>query len=331
MKRLISPRLLIPTILSLALFMFLVGLSGPDELRSALMLTPAHVGEVLGLACMYFVCKGVAWYLLLRRLDVKASPSEIAFCFSGGEVAKNLPGGAFFQNYLLNRIMGAHFAYTAGASLSMMGLEGVITYILLLILGLPHVPGVRALLGIIAGVGLAVLAASWWWELPRRLVDWGRAHHSQAIQSAAVHLEHFIRALKTLAALHLVTPGLLLVGGFLVAQALTLYIVATQLPIPQLTVIPSLDVFALSIFLPLVFPFPIQFGLSELSGMAAMMAYGADRQQAIAAMIAFRVWGVGVTMLMGAVGMLVLPELLKRALSVPPAGPGVPTGPSRLP
>ena len=330
-KRLFSPRILIPTILSLALFMFLVGLSGRNELLSALALTPAHAGEVIGLALAYFACKGVAWYLLLRRLDIKASPPEIAFCFSGGEVAKNLPGGAFFQNYLLNRIMGAHFAYTAGASLSMMGLEGVITYVILLTLGMPHVPGLRALLGVIAGVGLTVLAASWWWDLPRKLIDWGRAHHNQHIQGAAVHLEHFIRGLKTLAALHLITPGLVLVGGFLVAQALTLYIVATQLPIPQLTIIPSLDVFALSIFLPLVFPFPVQFGLSELSGMAAMMAYGADRRQAIAAMIAFRVWGVGVTMLLGVVGMLVMPECLKRALSVPPTGPDVPTEPSRLP
>lgn len=331
-KRLLSPKVLIPTILSFALFSFLIGLSGRKELLSALALSPARAGMVTGLVFAYFAFKGLAWFLFLRRLDIKASPPEIAFCFSGGEVAKNLPGGVFFQNYLLNRIMGAHFAYTAGASLALMGLEGVVTYVVLLCLGLPHLPWLRGILGLLAGVGLGVLAASWWWALPHRMIQWGRTHRHARIQAAAGHLDHFVLALKTLSALHLITPGILLVAGFLASQALMLYVIAAQLPIAAIGILPSIDVLAFSIFLPLVFPFPIQFGFTELSGVAAMMFFGAGRKEAIAAMIAYRVWGMGVSMLMGLIGMLLMPRLLSKALAWPPPGDAeVPVEPSRMP
>ncbi|MBU6427737.1 MAG: flippase-like domain-containing protein, partial [Cyanobacteria bacterium REEB65] len=275
-------------------------------------------------------CKAFAWLLFLKRLDVKAGIREILFCFSGGEVAKNLPGGVFFQNYLLNRVMGAHFTYTAGASLALLGLEGVVTFVVLLVLGLPHFPWLRPILGILAGAGVTAIAASYYGALPRRLISWGRAHHSRRVQELAEHLDYLVRALKVLTALRLITPGILLVAGFLVAQAMTLSVVSAQVPMVQLPIVSAFDVLAFSIFIPLVFPFPIQFGFTELSGVAAMIAFGAGHKAAIAAMIAFRVWGVGLSMLLGIAGMLLMPKLLVKTLSPLSLQSTVPIEPSKL-
>ncbi|MBU6428693.1 MAG: hypothetical protein KGR26_06780, partial [Cyanobacteria bacterium REEB65] len=61
MRRLLSPTVLVPTILSLAIFSLLIGMIGRQQLFSALALTPARAGIVLGLLVAYFLCKAFAW------------------------------------------------------------------------------------------------------------------------------------------------------------------------------------------------------------------------------------------------------------------------------
>ena len=312
--RFFSPKVIIPTVISLAIFFFLIGLSGRQTLFRALVLPPIQIGELVGLVLISMIFQGATWFLFLRRLDVQATLPEIAFCFSGGAVAKNLPAGVFFQNYLLNRVMGAHVSYTAGASISLIALEGVVTFFFLLVLGLPSAPWLRWALGLIASVSILIILASWHHQLPNRLLNWGRQHHHPRIQQAAQEIDHFVSGLRILMAVHLLTPGMLLIAAFLAAQGLTLYVICTHLPIPQMGILPSMDVLAFSIFLPIIFPFPIQFGFTEVSGVAAMMAFGASQPKAIAAMLSFRLWGLGLSIILGLLGMLMFPEQMKKAL-----------------
>lgn len=314
MKRLLSPKVLIPTILSLALFTFLIGFSEPHKLFQALALPPLHIGWMAGLVLAYMIIKGTAWFIFLHRLDIQASLPEIVFCFSGGEVAKSLPGGVFFQNYLLNRVMGAHFAYSAGASTGLLALEGTATFLALVALGLPHLWWLRPVLLVFAALALTVVFAAWRFSLVPRLLVWAQNHHHPRVQAAAVHLEHFLRGVRTLFAAHLLVPGLLLVGLYLGALTAVLYVLGTQFPIPQFSYVPAINVLAFSIFVPLIFPFPIQFGFTELTGLGAMVAYGIGRGDAIAVMVAYRVWGSGLSMLLGILGMVMLPRQLSKAL-----------------
>lgn len=314
MKRILSPRVLIPTVVSLALFTFLIGFSEPHKLLHALALPPDRIGWVLGLMLFYEILRGGAWFLFLRRLDIQASLSEIAFCFSGGEVAKSLPGGVFFQNYLLNKVMGAHFSYSSGASTALLALEGTVTYLALLVMGLPLLPWLRPALGGLAGAFAIVVVLSRFYALPARLLTWASRHHHPRVRGLAVHLDQFMRGGRTLLAYHLLVPGLLLVALYLGANGMVLYTIGHQFAIPRLNPEAAMDVLAFSIFVPLIFPVPIQFGFTELTGLGALAAYGASRGDAIATMIAYRAWGMGLSMLFGITMMLLMPRQLAKAL-----------------
>lgn len=317
MKRLLSPKVLIPTILTLAFFAFLIGLTRPRKLLRALILPPATLTAMLGLTILYMGIKGLAWGLFLRRLGIQARPGEIAFCFCGSEITKSLPGGVYFQNYLLSRVSDAPFSYSAGASLALVVMEGVVSYLALLAMGLPYLPWLREAL-LLLGMLIAIviwLGQRYAWT--SRLVAYGNAHGHRQIQQLAIQVAAFFEGIGILASPWMLLIGGLLVAGYLGAMAAMLYLVGLHLPVLW-SVAEAVRVLAFSIFIPLLVPSPVHVGFTEISGVGALVGAGLKLATAIAIILSYRVWSQGLSMGFGLLGMLAMPRKLARALGKPP-------------
>ena len=288
-----SPRVLVPAILSAGLVAFLLGVADLKTLRVAIVLPGQAIAEMVGLTAVFIVAKGVVWYWLVRKAGITASKMAISFAYLGGETTKVLPGGIYFQNYLLGKLSGHRAEQGVATSLVLVGMEAAVCMGLVLGFGVPGWPWLRpALLGL-AAAWVMILLGLWKSGVVGHLEAWSRGRHP-LICKALREFELLYEGLRSVWHPVLWIELMGLTAVYLLAHCLQLWVVSrgspASFPLPMVEVIPAA---AISILLPLMLPIPIQLGFAELSGTGALAAMGMPYAKAISLMFALRLWSTG--------------------------------------
>ena len=239
-------------------------------------------------ACLvgHAVVRGAAWCFLLRRLEVRTPLRAQVLAFGVGEVAKDLPAGAFLPNYVLRESRGAGMGESGAA------------------LGLGTVAWARWV-AVFVAVATAVLvtAASRWLSAewlcriaPERLArsEWA-AKTLKGVDELRRGLARLMRADVVAVVLGAAAAGELLAAGALFA--LVRGIVEADEAHAGFGAV--LAAHGASVAVALGLPLPVDFGALEVSGVAALMAVGLPRHTAVAAMVLNRAVSIVVALVMG--------------------------------
>jgi hypothetical protein len=284
-------RVLIPGILSLALGGLLLGVSDLGTLRSSLMLPFGIVAQLVALMIVYLIAKWFVWWRLLVRAGISPPWREAFFAYLGGEMTKSLPGGIYFQNYLLTKLSGHEVAVGIATSTVLVGMEAAVCMAITLAVGIPAWPWLRGLLAGIAVAWIVLLLSLWRSRWIERLTPWAQNHPN--IKFGLYLASSFYRGIVSLWDPWLWASLIGLTAVYLLASGAQLYLIAHVLGDRALTFGQAQVTNAFSMLLPLMIPIPIQIGFAETTGAGALVALGLGIRQAIALMIAYRLWNNG--------------------------------------
>lgn len=314
LRRWFPPKVLVPAIISAGLVVFLLGVADLRTLREMIELPPIAVASMVGLTVVFLTAKGVVWFELLRKAEIAADWRNISFAYLGGEITKLLPGGIYFQNYLLGKLSGHRAEYGVATSLVLVGMEAAVSMILVLTFGIPGWPWIRpALLGLSA-FWIAILLALWRSGLVGRLEAWARGRHPlvcKAMREVDLLYAGLVKVWHPLLWLRLIA----LTAVYLVAYGLELWVVAWPSPSGAPLGVPgALSAGAFSLLVPMMLPVPVQLGFTEVTGTGALSAMGLSYAQAISLMFALRLWGTGLIFVLGLPAMALMRGQWRRAL-----------------
>lgn len=325
MSALLRPKVLVPALLSVAILGALLSFA---DVRKALSLVGRFRGSYLALIVLalvaYEAVRLLQWHLLLRHLGLVVEMRSESFAFLAGEVGKSLPIGNYLRDYLLQRVRGTDMSVTSAASTFIILVEVVVSVIGVLILDVPGWWWLRpAILGglvMLALVALAVrqvwqAAATPSWLAQRRL--WQRLREEVA---------QFAGSFEQLSHPRTIAVQVLLGALYLTCGSLVLYLSAWGLGVESLGLRGALVAYLFSLAVGLIFPLPVDLGVLEVSGVAALLALGIGRSEAITLMLVNRALSIGGTLVIGLATTMVLNREFRAALRERPRASAAPAG-----
>lgn len=313
MKKLLSPKVLIPSVLSIAIIAALLGFGDIHKVvRSMVSFPRVYLLWFLLLMVAYEAVRCVQWHFLLGSLSVRIPPRTQIFAFLTGEVAKSVPIGNYFQNYLLQRSNGADFGLTSAATTFVVLIETGVSLIGVVVLGVGSWTG---WLRPVILVGLLVTALIVWafTALHRagRAPQWMQRH--KVWRMILSELRQFREGSKQILHPRVMLIASLLGAVYLIIAGAALYLVARGLGI-HISFTGALAVYFFSLAFSLIFPLPVDIGVLEVSGVGAFLALGVDKPPAVGAMLINRVLSFGSALVIAFVGAVLLRDELRRAM-----------------
>lgn len=258
------------------------------------------------LSIPYLAARALVWQELLQELGIRVSLRNMVTSFSAGEITKTLPAGIYVQNYLLARLQ--HFGQysimrSSMATTSMLGLEAALALPIALIFGLPRESWVFwSLIGVVIAwlilLGLAwMLVHRWGRDFADKLPDW--------LNRLRELLEEFLSAggelikLKTL-------RSLLPVAIYMMFYVIELYAIVRAVGLNSVTFTDTMGIYALIVLVNVLVPIPTEIGLTEFTGLGALVAYGATQATAAIVMLGLRILATGMTIVVASVVLLLV-------------------------
>jgi uncharacterized membrane protein YbhN (UPF0104 family) len=255
---------------------------------------------VLALTFPYLAARALVWQELLQELGIQVPWRQMAVSFAGGEITKTLPAGVYVQNYLLARLV--HFGSfsvvrSSMATTAMLGLEAAIALPLALIFGIPHQPWIFWVLIAIVVAWVCILIGAW------LLVHPVAARFEQRLPAVVLKarelVEEFLDAGRELISwktLRALVPTAL----YMLIYAVELYAILLAAGIHNISFADSVGIYALTVLAVILIPIPTEIGLTEVTGLGALAAYGVPRSTAAIVMLALRILATGMTILVAA-------------------------------
>jgi uncharacterized membrane protein YbhN (UPF0104 family) len=323
MTRLLRPKVVMPILLSAALLAALLAVGNVGQVV-ALMLTFRHsyLPYILVLLLAYEVVQCLQWHVFLKALGIHVPLRSQAFAYLVGEPTRVLPIGNFFENYFLLRARGTDFGLSSAATILSVLTEVGVALLGLVILGLDHWGWLRPLIII----GLAVFVPSAWLVYKHHhagtLPSWLTLH--QSVRTALDEARQLRRGAAALLHPGVVARGGLLGALYLVLAASVLYLVLRGLGVDSVSWWQVLAVYLFSLAFALIFPLPVDVGVTELGGVGAFLAIGVLRSQAVSAVLLARVLSLGAAIVIALVTMAVMRDEV-RALLGSRARPATPS------
>src|SRR5919202_1384521 len=279
-----SPRVVVPLVLGIGIIAVLLGYANVDRvLQAASAFQPHYILLILLLTLAYEALRAVQWLLFLRVLNHRKAWRGGLMSFLGGEMAKVLPGGQYFQTYLLRQAHGVPVARSAAATTIIIWVEVAICLVAVVILGVGSWTWVRpAAAALLAGIALLVLVVKRRPLASRLLMASGRRPRLRAVSA---WYAGFIGSADALLCLRALGPAAALSAAYIAIAALELWAIAAGLGLHGIGFAQALVVYAFALAAGLIIPVPIDLGLTELSGLAALMAFGVPRADALMVML----------------------------------------------
>lgn len=284
----LRPKLFIPILLAIALMAFAFSISDLGRVWSHIRtISWSAAAGCLWFAFCYLAFKCLQFKLLLGQVGIDLSWRQLLLAFAVGEMMLQVPGGVYAENYVLKRSRGDRYSISTAATTGGVIIEMALSMSVLLLVGIPHWPWLRALAFLLlAGLVLVVALLVRSGRL-RRLAVWpgsgwsgralrgigrmdrsfGRIFNSPNLAAAIVLAACYMGFL--LAAYYTVTSSLGF-DGFSVRRAVTIYLFAMSV----------------SLFVGGLLP---QLGVVELAGQGAARAWGYTITQGLSLMIGFRI------------------------------------------
>jgi uncharacterized membrane protein YbhN (UPF0104 family) len=260
----------------------------------------------------YLAVQGAAWMYLLDRLGVRATERETLLAYAVGNIARYLPGGAYFMNYLLYETSGVDPAVSSVATTLIVLLEPAIALFFLFLIGVDRWVWLRWLIGI--GLPLALLFAAGLYlfiespSLPNWLTD------RRLFRQLADEVVRFREGLAKMADLQLLATAAALSAGFVLLEGVGLFLVARALRLDGLTLTAAMAAYYFSIGVALIVPIFTNLGTLEAGGVAALIALGVSREGAVAAMVLDRALIIAIAIVLAVAFGVADQDLLRRAL-----------------
>jgi uncharacterized membrane protein YbhN (UPF0104 family) len=310
---LLRPRVLISTVVSIAIIAALLAFADLGKLASLISgLRPAALAGAALLILAYNGLQFIQWFYLLDHLGIVAPRRDAILAFAGGNLTKYLPGGSYFQNYLLYETSGVDPALSSVATTLMVLLEPAVALIFLLVLGVDGWVWLRWLLAI--GLPLALLFAFGLYlfvespVLPR----WLTRHPLYA--AFADQVVRFRVGLARLADPRILSTTAALSAIFVLLEGLALYMVAHALRIDTLSITSALAAYYFSIGVALIVPIFTNLGTLEAGGVAALITLGVSREGAVATFVLDRALIIAIAIALAVIIGSSFRDLLGRAV-----------------
>lgn len=244
---------------------------------------PVELVVAVLLIVSYLALQAAQWIYLLDHLGIAARRRDALLAFAGGNLTKYLPGGSYFQNYLLYETSGVDPALSSVATTLMVLLEPAVALLFLLILGVDGWVWLRWLLAI--GLPLALLFAVGLYlfiESPM-LPPWLTQRRLYA--AFADEVVRFRVGLARLANARILAMTATLSAAFVLLEGMALFMVAHALRIDGLSLPSALAAYYFSIGVALIIPIFTNLGTLEAGGVAALIALGVSREGAVATFV----------------------------------------------
>lgn len=319
LRWLARPSVLIPLVLGAGVLVALFTLA---DIRKVLAIIAGFRLEYflafLLLMVLYEALRAAQWHLFIEKLDVHVPLRSQLLAFAMGEVAKILPVGNYFQNYVLKTSRGAEFGRTAAATTLIIWEEDAVCLVALMVLGLGAWSGwVR----IAIVVGVAAVAVLAWLFL--RMRPGGRPQlvsRSPLLRRLADELDRFREGAAALLRPSVLAATLAYSALYLTVAAFGLFVIVRGLGITNVSLLDVFAVYFFSLALGLIIPLPVDIGAIEVGGLGAFVAVGVGRSAGLGAMIVNRVLSVLASLLIGGVAIAVLHREVRVALHPPTKG-----------
>jgi uncharacterized protein (TIRG00374 family) len=306
LSKLFRPKVLIPLVLSASIFVALFAFA--DARKVVRLMSGFHHISLLYfllLILAYETVRGTQWHFLLTVLDIRVPLRTQIFTFAIGEIAKLLPIGNYFQNYLLHESKGTDFGLSSAATTMVVLVEVAVSLIGVVLLGLGGWTGWVRLVII---VGTLVFACAVWAFI--------RLHHAGHAPAWLTRHVWWLKVAEELrrfrggaaAILHprIVAIAVALGAVYLIFGGAALYIAITGLGIGGVSFGEALAIYFFSLAVSLIFPLPIDLGVDEISGVGALIAVGAEKSAAVSIVIINRILSVGSSLLIALVVAIIL-------------------------
>ena len=291
-KKVLSARVLIPTLLSAALLMILLNLANTGSVAFAIALAaPRAVLPVCLLTLLYLIVKAVQWSYYLSHVGIRPGWRKLLIPYVGGELGGSLPMGVYLENYLLKGIEGANIGRSFAATTWMLITEIEFCLLMLLIVGVPGWSWVRPLA---AALLVGMLLVGWLLFRTRtaqRLLERWQPRQ-QWLQSLMNGARQFMAGGRQLFTWQTCLYGILLTALYLGAYIVALYIVGRSL-IPSFSWQVAIAAYTFSLVVVLLVSFLPHLGSFEAAGMAVLAQFAISRDVALGMFLTVRVLETG--------------------------------------
>ena len=287
-------RIVVPTAVALALFGYVVDIASHGNLAGDLGKILGRIGLAAGvLAIPYFALRALTWNLLLDQVGVVAPVRRTVAAFCAGELTKSLPGGVYLETYVLARLERLREPEIVGAAVATTGMDvmvGTVSFLTAMVIGLPDRGWFRLMLIAIAGAWIVAFGLIWlmisWWRPQERpsAASWaqtlGRILNEAAQGAARLVRPAGIRPLATTAA-------------YLVIYVAVLWLVLGAVGLEGMGMVAAISVVAITSLANDLLPIPTELGLTEITGVGVLGAYGVEASTAAIVMLGYRVVTTG--------------------------------------
>ncbi len=257
--------------------------------------------------------RSAQWFYLLGQLGIHAPRRDQALAYIGGAVTKYLPGGSYFQNYLLYETTRVDPALSSVATTLIVLTEPLVALLFVFLIGVDDWVWLRWLIGI--GLPLALAFAAGLYILielpdqPRWLTN------RRLYQILADELVRFRDGLAKMAHPSILATQAAMSAVFVLLEGGALYLVAVALRINNLSVSSALAAYCFSVAVALVVPIFTDLGTLEAGGVAALIAMGISRHGAVGIMVIDRALIIAVAFLLALIFGYAWRDLLRLAIA----------------
>jgi len=287
-------RVVVASLVALALFGYVVDVASHGDLAGGLGAAIGRVGWVtMLLAVPYFTLRALTWHLLLEQVGVIARLRQTVAAFSAGELTKTLPGGAYLETYVLARLERLTEEGIVNAVVATTGLDvmvGTVSFLTAMAVGLPGRDWFRWLFVAVAAAWIALFALVW--VVIRR---W--RPHERPASPGWVRTVGRVLVEAAYAAARLVRPTVIrplaATAASLLVYAAVVWLILDAVGIGDIGPEAAIGVVTITSLANALLPIPTELGLTEITGVGVLGAYGVAAPEAAIVMLAYRVLTTG--------------------------------------
>jgi hypothetical protein len=295
LQHVLRPNVFVPAVLGFGLLAFILLVSNPKKIGPLL----AHIGfitgvTVFGLTIPFLAARAIVWRQLLSEEGVQVSWRAALMAFAGGEFAKSLPGGVYFEDYLLRSCCNVPFGQSIAATTAVSGLEAIVALPVVMIWGVPGWRWLRLSLGIAICVYIAVLVTLWWLANPQG--ESARIPVPRLLAPVVSTVRELLLDARPFFSLRTLRDNTAPTALYLLVVSVDLFIIGRTIGIHQLDLREAAVAYCFSVLALILVPIPTDIGVTEASGAGVLYAFGATPSQAVATLLGLRILLTGSTM-----------------------------------
>jgi uncharacterized membrane protein YbhN (UPF0104 family) len=297
----VTVRAVIPALLALGLLAYVADLANAPHSGAELgMLVQRTWWIVFVLTVPYLATRALVWWELLDQLDVRPRFRPFLVSFAGGEITKSLPAGDYLQNYLLSkfcRFGPVAIVRTFMATTAILALESALAMPAVLVIGVPGWSWLFwTIIALVAGWIVVLIAL---WLLVDRFGSRVRPDIHPGLRRVRDLVEEFLQSGGELLAWR-TARSLVPTAIYMLCYVVDLYVMIQAVGVHNISFVDTISIYCFTVLVTILIPIPGEIGVTELSGVGVLMAYGVPAAKAAVIVLGLRILATGFTIVQSA-------------------------------